>query len=262
MTRWRSNLPDNKPERGEVKRTSLSPEIQGLLRALYLSGDTLNTDRVFNMTNGGSLTGTLIGDSAIPHLILSTSSGSHIGYDDAGVGTHTIWTGGTVQNKVDNVDILTIDASGIDIIGETTTTDLHVTDDVDIDSDLNVDGNAVIDGTITIGSTGNIIPMLTIDSAALATNQIQTLAHSIGAQPNRVHISLLCVTAELGYSVDDEVKNPNSYNDGTGRRWMIVGDSTNFTTLTDAALVVLRKDTGAAATITMSRWKFRIRYGL
>lgn len=104
-------------ERGSIRREALSPEIQGLLSALYLSGNDLFVDRPFNLTNGGSLTGTLIGDSIIPHIILSTAAGTHVGYDDAGTGTHTIWTGGTIQNKVDNSDILTVSSTGIAVGG-------------------------------------------------------------------------------------------------------------------------------------------------
>lgn len=123
---------------------------------------------------------------------------------------------------------------------------------------------AIHSGRLIANNTNNTIAMLTIDSAALAVSQTQTLGHSLGAMPNRVQVSLLCVTGELGFSAGDEVFSFGNYSDGTaGRRWTITGDTTNFTTRTDAQNInVLRKDTGAAASITMANWKFRIRYGL
>ena len=104
----------------------------------------------------------------------------------------------------------------------------------------------------------------TIDSAALAASQIQTLAHGLGANPPRVHTSLLCISAELGFSVNDEEVDIPNFTDGANQqRWGITKDSTNFTTKTGAqGMVVLRKDTGAPASITMNKWDFRIRYGI
>ncbi|MCK9595433.1 MAG: hypothetical protein M0R35_07150 [Candidatus Omnitrophica bacterium] len=59
--------------------------------------------------------------SKIPHIELSVASGTHVGYDNAGTGTHTIWTGGTIQNKVNEFDILTISASGLSVQGTSLT---------------------------------------------------------------------------------------------------------------------------------------------
>lgn len=132
-----------------------------------------------------------------------------------------------------------------------------------------VDGRVYAEGQIkttkgiTCGTTDNTIPMLYVDSAALQANATQTLAHNLGAKPNRVQVSLLCVTAELGFSAGDEIINPPNYSDGTsGYRWNITVDGTNFTTRINDGIRILRKDTGASAALTLANWKFRIRYGL
>lgn len=144
------------------------------------------------------------------------------------------------------------------------TGDLNVTDDVDVDGDLNVDGSQQLDGTITIGGTGNTIPMVTVDSAALAVSQIQTIAHNLGAKPNRWQISLLCISAEANFAVNEEITFPNGYNGGSNNSiWQVSFDATNITTITGSAVIVVRdKTTGAVTGITMNKWKIRVRYGL
>ena len=114
-------------------------------------------------------------------------------------------------------------------------------------------------------TTANItnLPMLTIDSAVLAANQIQTLAHSLGTKPNRVQISFLCVTGEWGYSPGDEIFVAANYNDATLRQWGVMADSTNIKTLLCARIEINHKTTaGGSVQLTFSRWKIRIRYGL
>ncbi len=104
-------------DRGGVKRYELSPELQAVIRNIYLSGNLLAFSSGVRFDSTVILDGTMTTATGIPHLILSDASGTHIGYDDAGTGTHTIWTGATIQNKVDEADILTIDADGIDVGG-------------------------------------------------------------------------------------------------------------------------------------------------
>lgn len=102
-------------------------------------------------------------------------------------------------------------------------------------------------------------PTLTIDSATLAT-AIQTLPHGLGARPNYVKVSLLCSTAELGFAQGDEIFK---FAEQDVRPFQVVADATNFKTFISASVpLVLRKDTGAGAVITVANWKFRIRYRL
>ncbi|MCL5018493.1 MAG: hypothetical protein M1416_01860 [Candidatus Pacearchaeota archaeon] len=121
--------------------------------------------------------------------------------------------------------------------------------------------NVVLRNTTTL-------EMYTIDSAVLATAQHQMLPHGLGVIPNRVQISLVCVTAELGYVAGEEVFDVANYYDGANHRlWTISANSTHFDlwTVTNgvpASIQVLSKNAGASSAITMGNWKFRIRYGL
>jgi hypothetical protein len=104
----------------------------------------------------------------------------------------------------------------------------------------------------------------TLDSAALANNQVQTLAHSLATKPSHFWISLLCISAELGYSAGDEVLIVPNYSDGTNsRRWGVSADTTNFKTMIGAQdIVICQKDTGAAVSTDETKWKIRIRYSI
>jgi hypothetical protein len=104
-------------------------------------------------------------------------------------------------------------------------------------------------------------PILVIDSAVLAINQVQTLAHGLGVRPKYVQVSIVCISADDGYSVDDEVFQFSNYSESTGRRWAVAADATNFITIIEnsGAFLVMAKG-GGVGTITMNKWKFRIRY--
>ena len=94
-----------------------------------------------------------------------------------------------------------------------------------------------------------------------AAAQVQ-VAHGLGAVPKRYWLVLRCTTAELGYSVGDEVIYPTAgatlsagaaANAGAAMR----ADATNLTVRFGslaATLNVTRADTGAGANITLGSW--------
>lgn len=89
-----------------------------------------------------------------------------------------------------------------------------------------------------------------------------TLAHGLAAAPTLVQLRLVCGTAELGYSIADQVV----VNPGTGPAVnlgvSVVVDATNVVLRygSDAAIFhVNRKDTGATAAITPANWTLVVR---
>ena len=94
-----------------------------------------------------------------------------------------------------------------------------------------------------------------------AAAQVQ-VAHGLGAVPKKYWLVLRCTTAELGYSVGDEVIYPTAgatlsagavANAGAAMR----ADATNLTVRFGslaATLNVTRADTGAGANITLGSW--------
>lgn len=85
-----------------------------------------------------------------------------------------------------------------------------------------------------------------------------TLAHSLGGMPSLVQVRLKCLTAELGYSIGDEVIiNPSASYVSSSTGLSLVTDATNVVVRfgsSGGGLSVIRKDTGALAIITAANW--------
>lgn len=86
-----------------------------------------------------------------------------------------------------------------------------------------------------------------------------TLAHGLSGVPQISQVMLVCKTAQLGYSVDDEVfVNAHFQGDGTSRGVAIVPDATNLNIRYGSdgtTFVILNKTTGTSAGITNGNWK-------
>jgi hypothetical protein len=87
-----------------------------------------------------------------------------------------------------------------------------------------------------------------------------TLAHGLGTVPSFVQSRIKNTTAELGYSIGDElIVNPHNTdaNGGAARGSSNVPDATNLNIRYGSnsnTFNILRKDTGASANITNSSW--------
>lgn len=103
-------------------------------------------------------------------------------------------------------------------------------------------GTPIVGSSFTAGSTATLNPV----SATVAAT-----AHNLGSTPDFVQWYLENLSTELGFSAGDRV--PMFSNNG------VIGvaiDATNVTILCSGTPNILRKDTGAIATITLSKWKF------
>lgn len=85
-----------------------------------------------------------------------------------------------------------------------------------------------------------------------------TIAHSLGAKPKLVQLSLICTTAEQGYSINDEaILNPLNA-DATRAGVSIVPDATNLNIRygnSAAVFLAVHKTTGALVTATNGSWR-------
>jgi hypothetical protein len=93
---------------------------------------------------------------------------------------------------------------------------------------------------------------------AITAAGLLTLAHGLGRIPILVKYVLQCTTAELGYSIGDELTEilPGFNTSNTGVS--IVPDATNLNIrygALGAVFVILRKDTGVAASMTPASWR-------
>lgn len=88
------------------------------------------------------------------------------------------------------------------------------------------------------------------------------LAHGMGTIPLLIQCRLICLSAEAGYSVGDQVIVDNNQNEPANNRGLsVVLDATNITIRfgngsTSKSFDLIDKTTGASAAITDANWKF------
>jgi hypothetical protein len=81
-------------------------------------------------------------------------------------------------------------------------------------------------------------------------------AHGLSALPTQVRASLVCITAELNYSVGDEVQLGCGTASGQG---IVEADATNVTILLQGTPSVPDKTAGTPSSITLADWKLVLR---
>jgi len=129
---------------------------------------------------------------------------------------------------------------------------------------LAADGDVVVNGNLTVVSGTLSAPNLpryyqSPDQTITGGGSL-TLAHGLGVEPLFVQVLLKCITAEFGYSVGDKLFiNPNLSKNTTGAQGVvIVPDTTNLNIKFGNGTNVfagLNKTTGAAVTLTDTKWK-------
>jgi hypothetical protein len=124
--------------------------------------------------------------------------------------------------------------------------------------DQTFEGNIAVGGNLDLSGASLIFNVSTTETIAVSTNY--TIAHGLSAIPSLVLVSLVCDSADLDYSADEEVPIyvPIGY---VNRNYGVSVNTTNIIITTDsAALAVMRRDTTTFSYITMSKWKFKVRY--
>jgi len=97
-----------------------------------------------------------------------------------------------------------------------------------------------------------------------ATSTDTSTAHGLAAVPHFTNAALVCLTAEFGYSIGDEIQLPHSPSSGGGMGGGDIGlsygcNATNCWVSTSAGRVAItHKTTGAVEQITAARWKIVI----
>lgn len=89
-----------------------------------------------------------------------------------------------------------------------------------------------------------------------------SVAHGLGGQPILVLLAQRCVTAELGYSVGDEVWHPSAYINGSDDNGLqVVADATNVVVVGGQNFpgAVMNKGTGVVTAITPGNWRVKIK---
>lgn len=90
-----------------------------------------------------------------------------------------------------------------------------------------------------------------------------TLAHGLGAKPKIVQVTMICKTAELGYSVGDEaVMNNAMSGDADSRGLTIVPGTSNIDVRIGSSSIPLRilaKNTGTMSSPVFGNWRLIVR---
>jgi len=97
---------------------------------------------------------------------------------------------------------------------------------------------------------------------AITTAGTLTLAHSLSTAPNLIQAKIVCKTAELNYSIGDEVI-VNNHEGGNSEGNAITFDATNvyvrYGSAGGGVYSLLNKTTGTSASITNANWKLVIK---
>lgn len=84
-----------------------------------------------------------------------------------------------------------------------------------------------------------------------------SLTHGLGEKPKLVLILIRCITADLGYSVGDEILVDSR---ATGQGVSATADNTTiYARIGSNALEVTNKSTGNVGTVTTARWVVVVR---
>lgn len=87
-----------------------------------------------------------------------------------------------------------------------------------------------------------------LTGVAIAATTAYTQVHNLGSVPTNLTVKLNCISAELGYSVNDEIYLSN--NDIT-----CFANDTHIRYTTGPAIEIVRRDTGALANIDFLKWE-------
>lgn len=136
----------------------------------------------------------------------------------------------------------------IDFTGDNT----HAGDE-EFNGEMDINANMDFAGasTTTFKSLCTVVDSDTLNNFV---SDLDTVAHSMGAQPIIIATCLVCETGDSGYSAGDEVYLFTPYS--TGRSVTISADGTNIIFGADN-LEVRNKTTGANTIITKASWRLR-----
>lgn len=115
-------------------------------------------------------------------------------------------------------------------------------------------------------SLSSICPYFETPQQTITAGGALTIAHELGRKPILFQYLLVCTTAELGYSINDELpidaQPTGSSSSAIAQGVAVVPDATNLNIRFGSqanVFQIIRKDTGANASITAANWKFVIR---
>lgn len=134
-------------------------------------------------------------------------------------------------------------------------------DETELASTLNLSGKTI---TLPPANTPALTKSFESTQQTITAAGSLALAHGFAAKPKLIQLSLVCTTAELGYSLNDEVfLSGGMASEATANRGVsIVPDATNVNVRFGSAattFVIPHKTTGVATAATNASWRFVVR---
>lgn len=93
----------------------------------------------------------------------------------------------------------------------------------------------------------------------ITSGGVVTLAHGLGAKPDMVRAFLVCKTAELGWSVGDEVSVDVLVAGGSTYNYSVGFNATNIRAVCGSSGCAINNGTGVTSTITNANWRLVLR---
>ena len=116
------------------------------------------------------------------------------------------------------------------------------------------------DHAALIDAAKTAAPTFTSSDQTVAIDTRLEIAHSLGAKPSLVQVTLKCTTANANYSVGDEILWGGSRNSVTNNGVNFFFNATNISIIQGDNIDVLDHNTPfAAITITPSSWRWVVR---
>lgn len=119
----------------------------------------------------------------------------------------------------------------------------------------------IVDGSIATNDVAFVTPFV-FDSGtnnAYTVDSLLNVAHSLGARPQIVNVYLVCGTADLNYSVGDEILINSEYNSTASDRGItVLVDGTNVGILTGQAVDIINKTSFNSGIVDPTKWSFRV----
>lgn len=222
----------------------------GVAGSVALSGATSGTTV---LQSAAAATGTVTVPSATDQLVCraTTDTLTNKTFDTAGTGNVFKIAGttisantGTGSNVLAASPALTGMPTAPTAAGGTNTTQLATTAFV-------TSAVAAVSGNIHAGTP------LTVNPIDTATHNV---AHGLGVIPQIFDIRLICLTAELGYSIGDNVLigGNGAINGSANAAFTASADATNIYYSGAAALSITNKGSAGSGNITNANWKLQI----
>jgi len=110
-------------------------------------------------------------------------------------------------------------------------------------------------------TSSSFAPQYTSAETAITADTVHTFAHSLGAVPSLVQVSLKCTSTDAGYAANDIVQLPLTLVDGASAEngAIVMWEATNVRVITGVAVGIIGYASFNAATIDFTKWKLIVK---